>query len=84
MKYNYTTRGTCSRSIEIEVDDNRIVRHVAFNGGCAGNTQGVCRLAEGLKIDEIISRIEGIKCGAKPTSCPDQLARALRHIKEQL
>ena len=73
----YTTRGTCARAIKFEVEDD-IIKYVEFVGGCSGNTQGVSRLIEGMNIHEAISRIEGIKCGPKPTSCPDQLARALK------
>ena len=76
----YQTNGVCSRSIEIEAEGNTIV-NVKFNGGCAGNTQGVAGLAKGMDIDEAISRLEGIKCGFKPTSCPDQLAKALKELK---
>lgn len=72
----YTTKGVCSRSIEITVEDN-IVTEVKYNGGCSGNTQGVASLAVGMSVDEIIGRLKGIKCGFKPTSCPDQLATAL-------
>ena len=73
----YTTSGVCSRAIKFEVEDG-LVRNVKFLGGCSGNTQGVAALAEGMPVDEVIARLEGIRCGAKPTSCPDQLARALR------
>ena len=73
----YTTKGVCSRSIEITVEDG-IVSSVKYNGGCSGNTQGVAALVAGMSVDEVISRLEGIKCGFKPTSCPDQLATALK------
>lgn len=72
----YTTKGTCSRQIIIDVQDN-IVTNVQFVGGCSGNTQGVAALAVGMTTDEVIKRLRGIKCGFKPTSCPDQLACAL-------
>ena len=75
--FSYTTKGTCSRGIEITVEDN-IVTSVKFIGGCSGNTQGVSALAVGMTVDEVISRLEGIKCGPKSTSCPDQLATALK------
>ena len=78
----YNTRGTCSRAIEIVTDGDRI-ESVQFIGGCAGNTQGVAALAKGMLIDEAISRLKGIKCGFKPTSCPDQLAADLEKLKEQ-
>ena len=73
----YKTTGTCSSAIEFEVEDG-IVKEVKFIGGCNGNTQGVAALVKGMPVDEVISRLEGIKCGFKPTSCPDQLARALK------
>ena len=79
-KIVYNTRSVCSRRINIEVDGDRIVS-VKFEGGCAGNTQGVAALLSGMTIDEAISRLEGIKCGFKSTSCPDQLACALKEYK---
>ena len=75
----YKTKGVCSREINFEVEDNK-VKNVQFVGGCSGNTQGVARLIDGMDIDEAISRIEGIQCGFRPTSCPDQLAIALESI----
>ena len=78
----YTTRGTCSRQIELAVEDDR-VESVKFIGGCAGNTQGVAALVKGMPVDEAIDRLKGIRCGFKDTSCPDQLALALLKIKEQ-
>lgn len=76
----YKTKGTCSTSINIEVDHDTITS-VSFTGGCNGNLQGISRLVEGMKIDDAIGKLSGIKCGFKPTSCPDQLARALMEIK---
>ena len=73
----YRTKGVCSRMIKLELDGDTS-RSVEFVGGCSGNTQGVARLVEGMKVDDAIARIEGIKCGPRPTSCPDQLAQALR------
>ncbi len=73
----YKTKGTCSRAIEITVDDNDIVTEVRFIGGCHGNTQGVAKLAVGMKREDVITKLRGIDCGGKGTSCPDQLARAL-------
>lgn len=70
----YTTQGTCSRQITFDVVDNKLT-NVRFLGGCSGNTQGVSKLVEGMDIDEVIKRTDGILCGARPTSCPDQLAR---------
>ena len=78
----YKTQSVCSRSIEIDVE-NDIITNAKFNGGCAGNTQGVASLIRGMSVDEAISRLEGIRCGFKPTSCPDQLARALKKAKEE-
>ena len=72
----YTPRGVCSRKIDIDIE-NGIVTAAAFTGGCSGNTQGVTALLIGMKVEEAISRLEGIRCGFKPTSCPDQLAQAL-------
>ena len=80
MKYIYTTQGTCSRSIEINVENGRVLE-VNFAGGCHGNLQGICALVRGMKVDEVVDRLSGICCGNKPTSCPDQLARALKEIK---
>ena len=77
-QYTYSTNGTCSRAIEISIDDNSIITSVKFIGGCSGNTQGVAALVKGMTVEEAISRLEGIKCGPRPTSCPDQLAKALK------
>ena len=79
----YTTRGTCARAIKFEIEGD-IIKYVEFVGGCSGNTQGVARLVEGMNVHEAISRIEGIKCGPKSTSCPDQLAKALKAYKEEI
>lgn len=78
----YKTRGVCSREIHFDVKDHKVV-NVRYIGGCSGNTQGVAALIEGMDIDEAIRRMEGIHCGPRPTSCPDQLARALRKYKEE-
>lgn len=82
MTYTYSTTGTCSKKIEIEVDENEIITDVKFFGGCHGNLQGISKLVIGMKIDEVISKLSGIRCGFKSTSCPDQLAAALKEIKE--
>ena len=79
---NFKTQGVCSREISFEVENNKL-NNVRFVGGCSGNTQGVARLVEGMDIDEVIARTEGINCGFRPTSCPDQLARALKQYKEE-
>ena len=76
----YKTSGTCSQAIDIEVE-NGIVQSVTFIGGCSGNTQGISALVKGMPADEVISRLKGIKCGFKPTSCPDKLAKALESMK---
>ncbi len=81
MLHKYKTHGTCSREICIEHEDGYIKR-VEFIGGCHGNTQGVAKLAEGMKIDDVLSKLEGIDCRGRGTSCPDQLAKALKQIKE--
>lgn len=73
----YKTKGTCSQAIHVELDGD-VVKHVEFVGGCSGNTQGVAKLVEGMKAEDAISRLEGIRCGVRPTSCPDQLAKALK------
>lgn len=78
----YIPKGVCSRAIDFEVVDNKVT-NVKFTGGCMGNTQGVAALIEGMDIDEAIGRISGINCGKRGTSCPDQLARALKAYKEQ-
>lgn len=74
---NYKPQGVCSQAISFDITDNK-VHDVCFTGGCAGNTQGVARLIEGMTVDEAIARMEGIQCGYKGTSCPDQLAKALK------
>ena len=73
----YATNGVCSREIEFDVIDNKLT-NVRFIGGCSGNTQGVAKLVEGMPAKEVIARLEGIQCGRRPTSCPDQLATALK------
>ena len=82
MEFTYRPRGVCSQLMEIEVEGDRI-KHVKVTGGCSGNLQGISRLVEGMEIKEAIARMEGIRCGFKPTSCPDQLARGLEKILEQ-
>ena len=80
MAYSYKTKGTCSQEILFDLRDGK-VHDVQFIGGCHGNTQGVAALVEGMDADEVIARLKGIRCGRKPTSCPDQLARALEAAK---
>lgn len=80
MQYEYKTKGTCSQRIFFEVENGK-VKSVQFLGGCNGNLKGIGALVEGMDIDDVIARIEGIKCGMKSTSCPDQLAQALKEVK---
>ncbi len=80
MQYTYKTKGTCSREIAFEVDNGKVT-NVQFFGGCNGNLKGISALVEGMSIDEVIARVEGITCGMKSTSCPDQLAQALKEAK---
>lgn len=80
MGYSYQPKGVCSTRIDFDIIDGK-VRNVQFTGGCAGNTQGVARLVEGMDKEEAIKRMEGILCRTKPTSCPDQLAQALKSVK---
>lgn len=75
----YQTKGTCSSHIDIELDGD-VIRSVSFFGGCNGNLQGISKLVEGMKAEDAIKRLKGIKCGFKPTSCPDQLALALESM----
>ncbi len=76
MTYTYKTSGTCSSRIDFSLEDGRL-HNVTFTGGCNGNLQGISRLVEGMTAEEAVNRLSGIRCGFKPTSCPDQLARAL-------
>ena len=78
----YQTSGTCSMMIDVTADENDIIQQVFFLGGCNGNLQGVSQLVRGQKIDDDIKRIDGIRCGTKRTSCPDQLCRALEQLKQ--
>lgn len=83
MKYTYYTRGTCSSQIDLEIDDEGILKDVTFYGGCHGNLQGISVLLRGMKASDVISKLQGIRCGYKSTSCPDQLATALREALAQ-
>ena len=78
----FRTQGVCAQAIAIELDSNNVLVDIEFMGGCSGNTQGVATLAKGMKASEVIARLEGISCNGKPTSCPDQLARALKMMTE--
>ena len=83
MQFDYKTKGTCSQRILFEIEEN-ILKNVQFIGGCNGNLKGIGSLVEGMEIDDVISRLEGTTCGMKTTSCPDQLACALKKAKENL
>lgn len=80
MKYRYQTVGTCSQQIDFEIDDNNILSNVQFYGGCNGNLKGIGRLVDGMLVSDVISKLEGVLCGMKSTSCPDQLATALKKV----
>ncbi|MCC8142181.1 MAG: TIGR03905 family TSCPD domain-containing protein [Lachnospiraceae bacterium] len=81
MKYLYKTKGTCSKSIEVELDGD-VIKAVSFTGGCNGNLKGVSALVAGKTVDEVEQTLSGIRCGFRSTSCPDQLARAVREAYE--
>lgn len=83
MQFECKTKGTCSQRIYFRIEDGKVY-DVEFLGGCNGNLQGIGKLVEGMNVDEVISRLEGIRCGMKPTSCPDQLATALKKAKEEI
>ena len=80
---SYQTKGTCSQLIDVTVDDNDVIQQVFFLGGCNGNLKGISQLITGTKIDDVISKLDGTRCGTKNTSCPDQLCRALEELKRQ-
>ena len=77
--YNYRTKGTCSSNIELEVEDG-IIKDIAFWGGCNGNLQGISRLVKGMPVEEVIKKLEGVRCGMRSASCPDQLCKALHEM----
>lgn len=83
MQFEYKTKGTCSQHILFDVEDGK-VKNVQFIGGCNGNLKGIGALVEGMYIDDVIARVDGIRCGGKETSCPDQLATALKQAKKQM
>ena len=82
MEYTFIPKGVCSRKITFEINDG-IVSNVRFSGGCAGNTLGLAALAEGMKAEDVIGRLSGIRCGFKSTSCPDQMAKAVKAALEE-
>ena len=79
MKYSHKNQGTCSREIVFDIEDGKLL-NVQFFGGCNGNLKGICSLVEGMDVAEVINRLEGIRCGMRSTSCPDQLAQALKEV----
>lgn len=83
LNFTYKTKGVCSRSINIELDGETVVS-AKFEGGCNGNTKGISALVAGMNIDDVINKLEGINCGFRGTSCPDQLANALKQAKEEI
>ena len=83
MQFVYNTKGTCSSQIIIDLNDDNTIKNVQFIGGCNGNLKGINALVKGQHIDSVIERLSGITCGFKSTSCPDQLATALKQIKEK-
>ncbi len=83
MQFQYKTKGTCSQMITFDIEEGKL-KNVKFFGGCNGNLKGIGALVEGMDVDEVISKVEGIRCGAKETSCPDQLSKALKEAKTHL
>ena len=83
MTYTYIPKGVCSRKMTVELNDDHTIQAVRVEGGCNGNLQGIGRLVEGMPVDEVIARLRGIRCGYKPTSCPDQLATALEQATKK-
>lgn len=83
MKFTYRPKGVCSQQMDIEVEDGKLVS-LKVMGGCSGNLQGIAKLVVGMDVDEVIARLDGIRCGFKKTSCPDQLAQALKQYKEEV
>ena len=80
----YQTKGTCSRLIDLTVDDDNVIQSVSFVGGCNGNLKGICQLLKGMKAEDAIERMKGTLCGSKPTSCPDQIAITLEEALQKL
>lgn len=80
MKLSYKTSGVCARTITADIEDGKVY-NLRFEGGCNGNTKGISALVEGMETEEVIRRLEGIRCGFKGTSCPDQLAKALKTLE---
>ena len=82
MEFTYRPRGVCSQQMQVEVDDQGIIQELQVLGGCSGNLQGIASLVQGMPAEEAIKRLKGIHCGFKPTSCPDQLAQALKQFRD--
>ena len=82
MVVEFRPRGVCSQLMRVELDEDQVIRKMEVMGGCSGNLQGISRLLAGMPVEEAISRLEGIRCGKKPTSCPDQLSKALRKLQQ--
>lgn len=82
MQFEHKNKGTCSQAVRFQLEEN-IVKNVQFFGGCHGNLQGISKLVEGMDADEVIRRLQGVRCGMKNTSCPDQLAKAIAAAKER-
>ena len=83
MQYEYKTKGVCSQRIFFDIDDG-VLHNVKFIGGCDGNLKGICALVEGMKVEDVIPRLQGVTCGRKSTSCPDQFATALKEALENV
>ena len=83
MKYTYRPKGVCSQMMEMDIEDNKL-KSLKVTGGCSGNLQGIAKLVEGMDIDDVINRLDGVRCGFKSTSCPDQIAKALEQYKSEL
>ncbi len=83
MTYSFNPKGVCSQQMIFEIDDNNVIESAKVIGGCNGNLQGICSLVKGQKIEDVIERLDGIHCGFKPTSCPDQMAKGLKVYLEQ-
>lgn len=84
MTFTYKPQGVCSRMITFDIDDDGYIRNIAFMGGCNGNTQGLSKLAEGMKAEEVVKRLSGVCCGMRGTSCPDQLATAVQQALDEI
>ena len=78
--YTFQPRGVCSREMQVDLDDQGVIQALRVTGGCHGNLQGISKLVEGMKVEDVVARLEGIRCGMKSTSCPDQLAKALKTL----